>query len=158
MKSSGKVGRQRKTSDKSCKCKKLLSEYRDVAQRVQADFENYKKRVVKENELVSRSFKVSFIRKCLPVLDSFDLSIDSIDNPDLKKGFELIYSQFFGVLSSEGLSKIDALGKVFDPFFHEVLLEGDGEAGVVLEELQAGYVVNGDVVRPSKVKVGRIKK
>jgi molecular chaperone GrpE len=132
-----------------------IEELKDTIQRLQADFENYKKQVEKQNLEVFKRAKADLINKLLPILDSFELAFKN-DNKleEFKKGIELIYSQFFQTLEDLGLRPITCEGK-FDPYKHEVLLsqDSDKEGGTILEELQKGYMIEDCVLRHSKVKV-----
>jgi len=130
-------------------------EYKELLQRLQADFENYKKRAEKENCQVRQYSVASFIRKLLPLLDSFELALKNCSkNDQFVKGIELIYAQFYSILESEGLTQIKAAGQKFDPYLHEVLLKEEGpEDGIVTEELLKGYMLKDMVLRHSKVKI-----
>ncbi|MBU7024249.1 MAG: nucleotide exchange factor GrpE, partial [Theionarchaea archaeon] len=92
-------------------------------------------------------------------LDNFERALDaeSSDFHSLKKGVEMIFSQFRKVLEGEGLSSIDALGEEFDPYYHEAVLTacGDYEDDTVIEVLEKGYLFRNRCLRPSRVKVGK---
>ncbi|MBI2664344.1 nucleotide exchange factor GrpE [Candidatus Woesearchaeota archaeon] len=135
------------------------TEYRDTLQRLQAEFENFKKRIEKENEAFRKHAAAEVVKKLLPILDSFEQALkNTADSEKFVKGTELVYAQLYSALEDMGLKKIDALGKPCDPYRHEVLLQEDSDKdGIVLEELQAGYMLNDDVLRCSKVKAGRAK-
>ncbi|MBW2980366.1 nucleotide exchange factor GrpE [Candidatus Woesearchaeota archaeon] len=140
--------------------KEKIKELTETLQRLQAEFENYKKRVDKEKAEFVKYSKHELIAKLLPILDSFKLAIkNGKNNPDFFKGIELIFSQFYSALEAEGLRPIEALGKKFDPYKHEVLMQetSDKEEDIVLEELQKGYMLNDKVLRHSKVKVSKKK-
>lgn len=126
-----------------------------LLKRVQADFENYKKRV--ENEQTARIIYANseLVRRLLPLLDSFDGQQGSGDPAGLEKGLRLIHSQLLAILKQEGLEQIQAVGEQFSPLLHEVLLkESSGQPkNTIIEELQRGYLFKGRVLRPSKVKV-----
>ena len=147
---------------------KQLADYKDSLQRLQAEFENYKKRVEKENIQFRQYASAGFVKNLLPVLDSFELALKSISsngkedeksaaNPKLVKGFEMIYGQFYSALESQGLKPIKALGERLDPYKHEVLMQGatddEKKDGMIVEEFQRGYMFNDAVLRYSKVKV-----
>ena len=92
----------------------------------------------------------------MPILDNFELAFKNADKNDEKlKGFELIFSQLYETLQKQGLEKIQAKDKPFDPNLHEALLqeESDKEKNMVLEELQRGYTLHGQVIRHAKVKI-----
>jgi molecular chaperone GrpE len=139
---------------------KKIEELTETLQRLQADFENYKKQVEKQNTNFKKSCKADFICKVLPILDSFELALkNNKDEAEFKKGVELIFSQFFQTLEDFGLRPIDTNGK-FDPYKHEVLLteESDKEPDSIIQELQKGYMMDDFVIRHSKVKVAKNNK
>ena len=133
--------------------KNETKELTDNLQRLQAEFENFKKRTEKENLEFKRCASQDFIKKLLPILDNFELALKHKQD----KGIELIYSELYTLLEDEGLSKIEALNKKFDPHVHEALLteESNKEPNIVLEELQKGYMLNDKVLRHTKVKVSK---
>jgi len=138
-----------------------INELIETLQRLQAEFENHKKRVDKEKCEFTKYAKHELLTKLLPILDSFELAIKNSKNnaDDISQGIELIFSQLYSTLESEGVRKIEALGKKFDPYKHEVLLQevSDKEEGTVLEELQKGYMLNDKVLRHTKVKIAKQK-
>jgi len=141
--------------------KEIIQELTDTLQRLQAEFENYKKRIEREKAEYKKYVVAEFIQKLLPVLDSFELALrNTNDNEKFMKGVELIYAQLYGVLEAEGLRPIKAVDEKCDPYKHEVLLkqESDKEEDTILEELQKGYMLNNFVLRHSKVKVSEKKK
>jgi molecular chaperone GrpE len=129
---------------------------RALAQRVQADFENYRKRVMRDQaELVERA-NDALVEQLLPVLDSFELALASLDPGDrARKGVELVYAELLGVLERTGLERIDADGQPFDPNVHEAVAheEGDGEP-VVVDTMRTGYRLKSRILRPAMVRVG----
>jgi molecular chaperone GrpE len=131
---------------------------RQMAQRVQADFENYRKRVLREQTAVVERATEGLVESLLPVLDSFELALATLEDADekVRKGVELVYAELLGVLERAGLERIETDGKPFDPNVHEAVLqeEGDGEP-VVSETMRTGYRMKGRVVRPAMVKVTR---
>ena len=135
-----------------------VQELTNLLQRLQAEFENYKKRVDKEQQNYCKFANADIIIKILPILDSFELAlISNNEENDFVKGIEMIYSQFFDVLEKQGLKQIDALNKKFDPHMHEVLLqqESEGEPNIVIEVLQKGYTLNERLIRTAKVKLSK---
>ena len=145
-----------KKKDKKPSDKEVIAELTDTLQRLQAEFENYKKRVDKEKAEFVKYAEAELIYKLLPLLDTFEIALKSTNDKDkFVKGMEMVYAQLISTLKSEGLRPIEALGKKFDPYLHEVMLKqkSDGDDGVVLEELQKGYMLNGKVLRHTKVKV-----
>lgn len=137
--------------------KKQVADYRDSLQHLQADFENYRKRVEKDNAALSLRAKADIMKALLPVVDSFELALKNNADPEkFRKGTEMIYAQLYSTLEDIGLKKIDALNQKFDPYKHEVLLQEPSEKdGIVLEELQRGYLLAGNILRYTKVKVGK---
>jgi molecular chaperone GrpE len=139
--------------------KRQITELVGTIQRLQADFENYKKQIEKQSANSQKFAKADLVNKILPSLDSFELALKNSNNPEeFKKGVELIYSQLFQTLEDMGLKKIETNNK-FDPYKHEVLLteESDKEDNTILEELQKGYQIEDMIIRHSKVKVAKYK-
>ena len=135
-----------------------LADYKEHLQRLQAEFDNYRKRIEKEKSEYCKFANHELMLKLLSILDSFELALKNTEKKeDFIKGIEMIYSQFYSLLEKEGLNKIDALNKKFDPNYHEVLLieNLDKEEGIVLEELQKGYMLNEKVIRHTKVKISK---
>lgn len=141
---------------------KLAAEKADLKNtliRLQADFDNYRKRVDRERHQERHRGAETLVEHLLPVLDGFDRAIsahrDAAHN-EFRVGFELIRKQMLDVLSKQGLQKIETEGKRFDPNFHhavERVETTDQPDDSVLEELQAGYVFHGKVLRPAMVRV-----
>jgi len=137
-------------------------EYLDTLRRVQAEFENYRKRVIKEQTALGDRATQGLVEQLLPVLDSFELALKNFDaagsedTESVRKGVELVYAELLGVLEKAGLSRVEAEGKPFDPNVHEAVMqeEGDGEP-VVTDVLRTGYTLKGRVLRPAMVKVSR---
>ncbi|MBW2999723.1 nucleotide exchange factor GrpE, partial [Candidatus Woesearchaeota archaeon] len=134
-----------------------IAELTETLQRVQAEFENYKKRIEKESIEFKQFAAKEVVEKLLPILDNFELALKNTkENEQFLKGMELIYSQFFSTLENLGLKRINCNGK-FDPHLHEALMseQSDKEPGTILEEFQKGYTLNNKVIRHSKVKVAK---
>ena len=137
-------------------------EYLDTLRRVQADFENYRKRVIKEQTALVDRATQGLVEQLLPVLDSFELALKnsdvagSDDTESVRKGVELVYAELLGVLEKAGLSRVEAEGKPFDPNVHEAVMQEEGEGEpVVTDVLRTGYTLKGRVLRPAMVKVSR---
>ncbi len=128
-------------------------------QRAQADFENYKKREeAKQAEILEFAKEVTIV-KLLPTLDTLEQGLrhapDNIDKSWLQ-GIEGTLQKLDKVLEEMGVKRIQATGKKFDPNFHEAVREVEGEEdGVVVEELQTGFEINGKVIRPSQVVISK---
>jgi len=136
--------------------KEIIAELTETLQRTQAEFENYKKRVDKEKVEFVKYAKAELIQRLLSTIDTFEIALKSTkDNEKFVKGMDMVYAQLMSLLHSEGLKPIESLGKKFDPYLHEVMLKekSDKDDGIVLEELQKGYILNDKVLRHSKVKV-----
>jgi len=145
-------------------CQKEKEEYLAGWQRARADLLNYKK---EEKERIEQLLKYEdeiMIIKLLPILDSFDL-IEKKINEETKKdphiqGVLKIKAQLNNFLKRQDVEPIESVGKNFDPNFHdaieEVLVE-NSEPGLVVEEIEKGYLINGRVLRPSKVRVSKLK-
>ena len=132
--------------------------YLDVAQRVQADFENYRKRAVREQERLVAHAHERLVRELLPILDDLERALEAAERHEeaqLVEGVKLVEQSLRAALRKEGLAEIDTDG-AFDPHVHEALLtqpSDDVESGSVLEVVQRGYRVGDRVVRPAKVIV-----
>jgi len=137
------------------------AEYREHLQRLQAEFDNYRKRVLKEQTSAIEQAAEPVIRRLLEVLDDFELALmAAADKPDFDRflhGVELVYAKLVDALRAAGLEPIDAEGAPFDPERHEALMqsgEGDGDP-VVADVLRRGYTLKGRVLRPAGVRVDR---
>ncbi len=158
----------KKHSEKSHKektLKKEVEELKDNLQRVQAEFENSRKRLEKEKKDFSGIANARLISDLLPLLDSMDAARERIDDTreirkeEVIEGMESIQKQFFTVLKSQGLEEIKTVGKALDPMKEDCVMQGKDKKkkdGIVLEELQKGYSLNGKVLRHAKVKVNKL--
>ena len=148
-------------SDELARAKTQAAEYRDHLQRLQAEFENYRKRMTRSQERLVDAELQRFVQGLLEVLDEFDLALIAAERqPDFdgfRKGVELVYAKLAETLRAEGLERIEAEGKAFDPNEHEALMQtGDGEGDPhVAEVFRQGYKLRGTVIRPSSVRVER---
>lgn len=143
---------------KETELQKKIDDLTDTLKRVQADYENYKKRVDRDKGEFTRFAESAFIAKLLPIMDNLEIAIKNKDKQqEFIKAVELIYADLFSMLEKDGLKPIEAEGKKFDPCFHEALIsEKTGkDENIVLEELQKGYTFRGCVIRTSKVKVSK---
>ncbi len=135
-----------------------IKDLTETLQRLQAEFENFKKQVDKRNPEMEKMASKKIVLELLPVLDSFELALKNKDNSkECVKGIELVYSQLFSILEKEGLKPIKAMGEKFDPYKHEALLkeESKEEEDVVIDEIQKGYTLNSQIIRFSKVKLSK---
>ncbi|HEX5027709.1 MAG TPA: nucleotide exchange factor GrpE [Gaiellaceae bacterium] len=133
-------------------------EYLALAQRVQADFENYRKRAVRDQERLVAHAHERLVRELLPVLDDLERALEAgarHEEAQLVDGVQLVERALRGALAKEGLTEIETAGQ-FDPHVHEALLtqpSADTEPGTVLEVVQRGYRLGDRVVRPARVIV-----
>ena len=135
-------------------------EHLDDLKRVAAEFENYRKRVLRDQEsLVARAHE-RLVKELLPVLDGLDRALDAAarhsggDSQKLEEGVRLVHKELADALSREGLAEIETNGR-FDPHVHEALLSQPSEAeeGSIIEVVQKGYALGDRVVRPARVVV-----
>lgn len=146
-------------TEKKKKKSNEVQDLTDTLKRLQAEFENYKKRTDAEKTNIISLASKDVILKLLPIIDNFELAFKNTENKEeFHKGMEMIYAQLIQMLSEENVKKINTEGK-FDPRFHEALMteESDKEPNTILEEFQKGYTINETVIRHSKVKVARGK-
>jgi molecular chaperone GrpE len=139
-------------------------EYLALAQRTQADFENYRKRMARESSLAQERGIAKVARELLPALDNLERSVDAAakaveesGQPDpLLDGVRLVRSELSAALARVGIESFSPLGEVFDPVQHEAVAQQpveDAESGTVAEVYQAGYRLGGNVIRPARVLV-----
>ncbi|MBW3012951.1 nucleotide exchange factor GrpE [Candidatus Woesearchaeota archaeon] len=151
----------KETGEKSVDEKEvMIKDLTETAKRVQADFENYKKRVEKEKQDFAELANADLLKRLLNIIDNFELALKSEQNhEDFVKGVELIYAQLKELLTAEGVKEIDTKGKQFDPYVHEAMITGNDNTkkdGEILEEFQRGYLLKNNVLRHSKVKVNKL--
>lgn len=136
------------------------AEYLELAQRLKAEFENYKKR---NAEVVSQSFEngvAHSVEKLLPAMDSFKQAKDSIADENIIKGLDLVLNQILNAFNELGVTKIKATGEIFDPNFHNAVLVGnepDKPDGIILDEFQEGFILKNErVIRHSVVRINKL--
>jgi molecular chaperone GrpE len=144
-------------SDELARVTAERDEYLAHLQRTQAEFDNYRKRMLRDQTAHVERAAGNLIEQLLPVLDSFELALGSAgtDVERLRKGVELVYGEFLGALEKAGLERIEAHGKPFDPEEHEAVMhvEDDGGEPGVRDVVRSGYRFKGRVLRPAMVKV-----
>lgn len=129
-------------------------ELTEQLQRLQAEFENYKKRTEREQEQIKDHIKSQLLLKILNIHD--DIERATKQDQELKQAIEMIHKQLTKLLQEEQVTHILAKGQKLDPFKHEVLTQEQGEQDdIVTEELQSGYMLKDKVLRPSRVKISR---
>jgi molecular chaperone GrpE len=134
----------------------------DDLRRLKADFENYRKRMVREQTAMVGSASQALVTRLLPVLDHFELAVSSAEQSQdfdkMLKGIEMVFSELRDVLRAQGLEPIEAEGKPFDPQRHEAVAsveDDEAEAGTVVGVVRTGYELQGRVIRPAMVKVAQ---
>ncbi|MCK5707370.1 MAG: nucleotide exchange factor GrpE [Candidatus Aureabacteria bacterium] len=138
------------------------TDYLDHLQRLQAEFDNFRKRTVKEKQMFRNYILEEFVANLLPVLDNFGRAMASCNDKDASsnpfiEGVKMIYTQFVEVLKGYGVEPIKAIGEVFDPAFHEAVgtEESISDEHTILKEVQTGFKINERVIRPSAVIVAK---
>lgn len=140
---------------------KQLAELKDQYLRKAAEFENYRKRTIKEKSDLILNGAESTVKAILPILDDFERAVadKTEDAKAIKEGMQLIFNKFVKTLKGLGVEKIDTAGKEFDVDFHEAVAMvsgmGDDKKGKVIDCVQTGYKLNDKVIRHAKVAVGQ---
>lgn len=148
-------------ADEAQQLEKLTADLKEKEERVlrlQADFENFRRRTAKEKEELSAVVTQGILKDMLPLLDNFEraMAAEAKDGEAFQKGVEMIFTQFGEVLKKNGLEKIETEGQKFDPNFHQAVMRVQNEEledDDIAQELQKGYMVKGRVIRPSMVQV-----
>ncbi|OCL25227.1 nucleotide exchange factor GrpE [Orenia metallireducens] len=140
--------------------KEEKEKYIDRLQRLQAEFSNYRKRVIKEKSSLAEQATKDFIVELLPIIDNFERALATSATDDegggVLKGVEMIYRQLNNLLTKTGVEAIVTVGEEFDPNLHNAVMKEESEeyeSGIIIEELQKGYIFNELVIRPAMVKV-----
>ncbi|MEK7135505.1 MAG: nucleotide exchange factor GrpE [Patescibacteria group bacterium] len=147
----------KKLKEKLKVAEEKAKEYLDGWQRSQAEFVNIRKRDEEGKKEFVKFVSEKLISELMPVLDSLELSL-----PHGNKELEVIYKQLLSVLKSNGLTEENPMGEAFDPRRHEsigvVPTEKPEEDHQILEVMQKGYILQGKIIRPAKVKIGELNK
>ncbi|MEW6722496.1 MAG: nucleotide exchange factor GrpE [Candidatus Micrarchaeota archaeon] len=147
-------GEQTALADSGAEAKEL----RERLMRLQAEFENYKKRSERESMAARERTEAGMLLKLLPIVDEFEIAVSHMEHAHAKEfrhGVELIYAKLRDLLKKEGVEEMKAEGESFDPYRHEALRQGDGEEGKVVDVVLKGYLFKGKVLRHAKVVVGK---
>lgn len=151
--------------DDPAELKKLLAEqtaraeeYQERLLRLQADFDNFRRRTRQEKEELYKYASEQLVTALLPVLDNFDLALAAEDDSSsgYKTGVQMIYKQLLDILAGEGVKPLPAVGEVFDPEKHEAVAQdnsGQYPPNTIVEEFRRGYTLRDKVIRASMVKV-----
>lgn len=140
---------------------KEKEEYLQGWQRARADFINYRKSQENEGFRARKAEKRRLIKKILEILDNFYLAEEKIDEKELDdnylKGLSKIREQFEKFLAEEGVQELKTVGEEFDPVVHEAVttIDSDKKSDLIVEEIKKGYLINGELLRPAKVKVSK---
>jgi len=134
---------------------KLAEDRLNQLKYLQADFDNYRKNFERERENIVRLANEGLISDLLVVVDDFERALSIMKDGKDKDGVKMVYGNLIKILENQGLRPIETSGKKFDPNFHEVLCKEacDKDDGLILEELQRGFMLKSRVIRPSKVKI-----
>ena len=156
----GFFGKGKKKDKKEEAFRQKIEELEDRVKRQMAEFENFRKRTDKEKTAMYEVGAKSVIEKILPVVDNFERGVGSIPEEEkggaFAEGMNMIYKQLVGELDKLGVKPIEALGKEFNPDFHNAVMQVESEeyeSGVIAQELQKGYTYHDTVVRHSMVAV-----
>ena len=151
-------------SDSSSDLAAERDKYLDLAQRTQADFENYRKRAAKDAATAGERAKAGLVRELLPVLDNLERALatavhDDGDSSPVVEGVRLVRADLAGVLERTGVESFDPAGEAFDPTVHEALSTRPApegvHPGVVVDVVEKGYRLNDTVLRPARVIVSQ---
>lgn len=140
-----------------------LAESKDKFIRLYAEFDNYKKRTVRERLDLIKTAGSEMIADLLPVLDDFDRAKKSAEdensNEVFSEGVALVYNKIYGILKNKGLEAMETNGEDFDPELHEAITEipapADNLKGKILDTIEKGYTLNSKIIRHAKVIVGK---
>jgi molecular chaperone GrpE len=149
-----------RTSDPASELQAERDKYLDLAQRTQADFENYRKRAAKDAATAGERAKAGLVRELLPVLDNLEraLATNNGDVGSVVEGVKLVHADLVGVLQRSGVQPFDPAGEPFDPTLHEALstrpVEGT-HPGMVVDVVEKGYRLNDTILRPARVVVSQ---
>jgi len=150
--------------ERLAKSEEQTKELEDRLLRLAAEFDNYRKRTAKEFGYLVKNANERLIFELLDTLDNFQRALNSAktsnDYENFHQGVELIYIHMKDILTKEGLKEIEAIGKPFDPNFHEAVIQAESEKheeGMVMEEISKGYMLNDRLLRASKVVVSKGK-
>lgn len=146
--------------DEKAELEKKVADYLDRYQRTLAEFDNFRKRTSKEKANMYDDGVRDSVLKLIPVIDNFERAVFAVSEKEkesgLYKGIEMVLKQFTEILSSLGVSEIEAEGKTFDPNFHNAVMHIEDEnfgENEITKVLQKGYICKDKVIRPSMVQV-----
>jgi molecular chaperone GrpE len=136
---------------------KERDEYLELAKRTKADFENFRKRVARQEAEAEMRARGELARSLVPILDNLERALAAAGEEEshLAHGVRLVYEELVAVLTRAGVESYEPDGEQFDPDWHEAMLTRPGDEGQILEVLEKGYRMDGQVLRPARVVVGK---
>ncbi|MBS3810700.1 MAG: nucleotide exchange factor GrpE [Halanaerobiales bacterium] len=151
------IERLKEVKDELAVATEEKDQYLNQMKRLKADFVNYRNRVKKDKNKIEIRTKIDIISSLIPVIDNFERALKTVDQEtEFLSGVKMIKKQLINVLKKEGLEIIKTDGQEFDPAYHEAVMQVESdehESGYIVEEIQKGYLVDEEVVRPAMVKV-----
>lgn len=137
-----------------------IDELNERVVRLTADYDNFRKRAQRDKIEARQFANQGILEKLLPVLDNFEMAIIAVKDadPSVRDGVQMIYDQLLGVLKTEGVEPVDAVGQQFDPNLHEAISQEESdevEEGEVISQIQRGFILNDRLVRPARVVVAK---
>ena len=162
-KRSKRGGKKDKNAEKIAELESQLEESKDKHLRLYAEFENYKRRTVKERIELMKTAAQDTLSSLLPVLDDFDRAKASADDEksdeQFTEGVNMIYNKLHTTLQNKGLKPMETNGETFNPEFHEAITEipapSDDMKGKIIDTIEKGYMLNDKIIRYAKVVVGK---
>ncbi|WP_342432366.1 nucleotide exchange factor GrpE [Neobacillus sp. FSL H8-0543] len=158
-------GEESNNEDHNAEIQQLINKLEEADNRylrLQADFDNFRRRTRLDSEASEKYRAQKLAANMLPALDNFEralkLDADNEQTKSLLQGMDMVYRSLIDALKSEGVEQIEAVGKEFDPHFHQAVMQGEDEdygSNIVTEEFQKGYMIKDRVLRPAMVKVNQ---
>jgi molecular chaperone GrpE len=156
------VGQEKEPSNSQAlqQCQQEVAEWKDKYLRAAADFQNYKKRLEKDQANITKTIKADFLREILNIVDNFDRALEMKDQESQQewlRGFAMIAKELYKFLQKHGISEIEET-RTFNPELHEAVMQVESDThqpGEIVEILQKGYYLNDEVLRPAKVSVAQ---
>jgi len=154
----------KETKEELASTDKEAAEYLDCLRRLKAEFENYKKRSLKEKEKIVKFASEDLIKQFFPLLDDLERALESAKESKnftaFLEGIKIILMQFKQVLKNQGVEEIKTQGEEFNPYFHEAVMQVESNKhpdNLVVEEIRKGYKLKDKILRPAMVKVNKRK-
>ena len=156
-------GKVKKLEEKNKELEIQVAESKDKHMRLFAEFDNYKKRTMRERLELIQTASEKTLRSLLPILDDFDRARQSADSEDTEEVFSdgvlLVYNKIYSVLDQSGLKPMNSTGEEFNPEFHEAITEipapDESQKGKVVDTIEKGYFLHEKIIRHAKVVVGK---